>query len=376
MNSLPETITELLFQDAEESRPAGSWVEPKGHLIRRFDTAEMAHQAALLTRALTATGIRRGNKIAFCCRSSTKTLSLMFAAKLGGALCVVLPEDATLEEKLHILSISRAEALVVDRIDQTLPLLEHIRNLPQLRQLVVLEDEIIERPTEILCTGWQELLTRGEKQADRSTLLRQAIMPAHDALMLFHRDAEKKITGHQYTHQEVMEALQTLLKYLPESKKIQQAVSLASLNHLQGYLSTALIPLVAAVECKIIPRNESWKLEMMKDSRKLLFADAALIQQKYDALMEAIGGLPQWRQSLWHALTAKDNQSLLRRWLAKRLYAKLLKQAIGFVPLAVLASDAALPEKIMTAFTLLGIRILPTPKQSLTMIQNQSVVEG
>lgn len=375
-----ESVVELLFV-GESSSESAVLSEPRGHLVRNYDRAELIHLSTMLARGMSATNLRRGSPVALFCHSSARAVAMCFANLINGAVNVVVPADSQVDEILHALATSRAEALVVDHIEAALPVLRNIKNLPQLRQILVLNDAEFERQPEILCTGWQEILARGEKQADRTTLLRQAVTASHEAFLYFQRDAEKRLKGRMYTHGEMLAHLSEINASLPSTKELR-ILGLVPFHYPQSFLALALLPLITGYTCKLYLPEESWKIEGRSHRKTLLAATAGFFETLHHRLKTEYEHGGWLSRMAWQHLQQRGEAEPPAEGVARKIYhwqGLLLGKALGSLPhdlmggtiQAVMAVDAPLTTPCRIFLQGMGVHLLPAPQIEPAMLESR-----
>ena len=381
-SQLPSVLTELLFESVG-AHDIAALVEPRGHLVRKYDRAEISHLVSLVARGLNATNLRRGSKVALCCRTSAKAIIVCFANLLNGAVNVVLPEDSTLEEQLHALSTSRAEALVVDSIEAAIPLLKNIKNLPQLRQIMVLSEADFAKQPEILCMSWKEVTERGEKQADRTALLRQAIVADAEAFLYFERDASGRMRGKMQTHTQLLEQLNAMMEILSIPAKARM-ISLVPFHYPQSFVATALLPLAMGRSVMMIAPEESWKIESLSPRETVIIASATLLDTvaaKVALAYSEAGGVAgiAWRRAcnLGEWLTQQQIPALtgwrrVQGALWRNLMGSALREHMAGHLLAAIAVDAAPKAETVALMRGIGAASIALHAQAQVMLEMQA----
>lgn len=378
-SQLPSVLTELLFESAS-AHDIAALVEPRGHLVRKFDRAELVHFVSLMARGLNATNLRRGSKVALRCKTSAKAIIVCFANLLNGAVNVVLPEDSTLEEQLHALSTSRAEALVVDSIEAAIPLLKNIKNLPQLRQIIVLSEADFAKQPEILCMSWKEVTERGEKQPDRTALLRQAITSDAEAFLYFERDASGRMRGKMQTHMQMSEQLDEMMAMVSIPARARM-ISIVPFHYPQSFVATALLPLAAGRSVMMMAPEESWKIESLSPRETVIIASAALfngLADKVALTYSEAGGVTgiAWRRAcslgawlMQQEIPALSGWRVMQAALWRNLMGGVLREHTAGHLLAAIAVDAVPKPETIALIRGIGAASVALHAQAQVMLE-------
>ena len=130
---------------------------------RRMTYRQFAAEATRVARALRASGVRPGDRIAYLCPNIPEMLVANFAVPLAGAVLVPLNTRLSAEEIRYILTHSGAELLVVDT-EFLPPLGDVLGPSRSLREVVAVHDPLGPGPADtgpIPAISYPELLARG-----------------------------------------------------------------------------------------------------------------------------------------------------------------------------------------------------------------------
>ncbi|MDO9356835.1 MAG: AMP-binding protein, partial [Solirubrobacteraceae bacterium] len=132
------------------------------HGDRRMSYAEMAAEATRLARALQASGIEPGDRVAYLCPNIPEQLIAHFAVPLAGGVLVALNTRLAPAEVHHILDHCGAKLLVVDS-ELTGSVATVVAELSTVTEIVTVEDGAVphERGPAIDGPSYEELLARG-----------------------------------------------------------------------------------------------------------------------------------------------------------------------------------------------------------------------
>ncbi len=302
-----DSIVEFLFAPlSDEATPSGALlIEPHGNLVRKFDREELAFLVSQFARGMSATNLKRGSRVALSCKISVKAVVASFANLLNGAVNVILPPHLELKEQLQALSSSRTECLIVDDFEAALPILQNIKTLPQLRQVIVLSEAEFDKQPEILSLGWRELMKRGEAQPDKISALRQAIEPEHDAFLYFHHDAQNLLSGVLQTHFQVVAELRDMLE--EESATLaadklgwERMLSLIPFHHPHSQIAAVLLPMALNRSCMLLDPKEEWKAETLTSRSTLLIAEASFFENLADKVEQQVSQEEGLAEKAWN----------------------------------------------------------------------------
>ena len=156
----PTPLTPLRFLERSAAVHPGRTAIVHGD--RRITYAEMAAEATRLARALQASGVGAGDRVAFLCPNIPEELIAHFAVPLAGAVLVALNTRLAPDEVRQILDHSGATLLVVDSelTGNVAPVAE---SLATVREIVTVHDTAVDHPTGPTVEGpsYADLLARG-----------------------------------------------------------------------------------------------------------------------------------------------------------------------------------------------------------------------
>ncbi len=171
----PRTIPEALDQAADRFRDDEALVDGTTRLSFR----DLAERVDLVARALVASGVERGDRVALWAPNSAAWVITSFAVYTIGALLVPLNTRYRGEEAGHVLRTSRARLLftVTDLLGSDLvALLAVVPGLEALEEIVVLEG-----PPRPGSTTLAEFNARATPAHGREVARRRAAVAEHDA---------------------------------------------------------------------------------------------------------------------------------------------------------------------------------------------------
>ena len=128
------------------------------HGDRRVTYSEMAAEATRLARALRASGIEPGDRVAYLCPNIPEMLIAHFAVPLAHAVLVAVNTRLATEEIRTILDHSGAKMLVADTelLERIVPIADELRTV---FEIVAIDDAGISAP--LAATPYPDLLARG-----------------------------------------------------------------------------------------------------------------------------------------------------------------------------------------------------------------------
>ncbi|MEN0011956.1 MAG: long-chain-fatty-acid--CoA ligase [Solirubrobacteraceae bacterium] len=159
----PTPLTPLRFLErSAEVHPQRTAIV---HGRRRITYAEMAAEATRLARALQASGIEPGDRVAYLCPNIPEELVAHFAVPLAGAVLVALNTRLAPDEVRHILDHSGAKLLVVDS-ELAANVAPVASQLATVREIVTVDDREIDHPVTATVDGpsYADLLARGSDE--------------------------------------------------------------------------------------------------------------------------------------------------------------------------------------------------------------------
>ena len=132
------------------------------HGDRRTSYRDFASEATRLARALQASGIDPGDRVAYLCPNIPELLIAHFAVPLAGAVLVAINTRLAPEEVRYICDHSGAKLLVVD--SELRSIIDPVESrFETIREIVTVIDPVVERDIGEVSDGprYQELLERG-----------------------------------------------------------------------------------------------------------------------------------------------------------------------------------------------------------------------
>ena len=156
-------LTPLRFLE----RSAGVYPEKVAivHGDRRMTYREFAGEAIRLARALQASGIEPGDRVAYLCPNIPELLIAHFAVPLAGAVLVAINSRLSSQEVSYICEHSGARLLVVD--SELHPIVTPVRDqLEAVREIVTITDPAaaLDVPEAPEGASYQDLLERGSDE--------------------------------------------------------------------------------------------------------------------------------------------------------------------------------------------------------------------
>ena len=133
---------------------------------RRSTYREFAGEATRVARALQASGVRPGDRVAYLCPNIPEMLVANFAVPLAGAILVPINTRLSAEEVDYICAHSGAEVLVADT-EFLPPLVEVLRGSRSVREVVAVSDPLGPGPGDaggLATITYDELLARGSDE--------------------------------------------------------------------------------------------------------------------------------------------------------------------------------------------------------------------
>jgi fatty-acyl-CoA synthase len=158
MSVSPAPLSPLCFLE----RSAAVYPEKTAivHGDRRYSYREFAGEATRLARALQASGIETGDRVAYLCPNIPEMLVAHFAVPLAGAVLVAINTRLAPEEVRYICDHSGAKLLVVD--SELLPTVEPVaQELKSVREVVTVVDREATGSSPADGPRYPDLLERG-----------------------------------------------------------------------------------------------------------------------------------------------------------------------------------------------------------------------
>ena len=356
------------------------FIDPRGHLVRKYTRSEIADMASLFARGLMATEFRKGRHIAMIARTSFPAFIASIGIMLNGCNALMIPMDATPEEQCNMLAKGRAEALIVEDIKTAKAVLSQIQFLPQLRQLIVLNDQDFEKQPELLCMTFDDLMARGEKKADKRAELLAAIEPAETAMSFF----TSKTTSFDalemlpLSHQDIMRSLAAVKQSAAFTKAFAKGnaarnkmLSVIPFHRPFSHIAGLLLPLSLGCPFMAVNHTDSWKSGNFPMRPNFLIAESAYFQQIATEMAEQSSAASAWRRWAW-----KQSRNWIRRYydhrdeqarlplvarLQRVLFAHPLRQQLaellgGNIRFA-MSIDSELPYEASSLFAALGLPV-------------------
>ena len=158
--TLPQTVPAALERAAREFGDGEAVVDPND----RWTFAQLHDESLRVARALAASGVRPGDRVALWSPNSARWIAASFGVYAAGAVLVPVNTRFKGMEAAHVLGRSGASVLLAssDAVGTNLLGLLEDAELPTLRERVV-----VEGPAHAGAVSWDDFLARGATDGDR-----------------------------------------------------------------------------------------------------------------------------------------------------------------------------------------------------------------
>ncbi|MGB0091585.1 MAG: long-chain-fatty-acid--CoA ligase [Solirubrobacteraceae bacterium] len=130
---------------------------------RRFSYREFAEETTRVARALQASAVEPGDRVAYLCPNVAEMLIAHFAVPLAGGVLVAINVRLAEDEVAYVCEHSGARLLVVD--EQLLPGASGRPSLGEVTELIVIGDPTAAAASQIPVRGYDEFRARGSLEA-------------------------------------------------------------------------------------------------------------------------------------------------------------------------------------------------------------------
>lgn len=170
----PETINGIALRRLDRGasrvayhrKKAGQWVP-----LTCQESYDQAERLGLVLRAL---GLKRGEKVAIVAQTRPEWLTSDSAILMQGAVVVGIYPTSTAEQVVYILQHSESRMAILENPAQLDRLRPHLRELPRLQVLILMEGAPSQLPSTLQAFAWAEVMTRGQMLvAQQKGLMRQ-----------------------------------------------------------------------------------------------------------------------------------------------------------------------------------------------------------
>jgi long-subunit acyl-CoA synthetase (AMP-forming) len=329
----PRHVLDILFA-ASAMADAPLFIDPRGNMVRKYTKAELAAHVSRFARGMAATELRNGKRIAIVARTSFASMVASLATMLNGCSNIVIPVTASPEQQQQALAASSAAALIVDDIASARAILDQVQYLPQLRQIIVLNQTNFAKQPEILCAGWDEVLQRGDAMPDKRVALLAALAPEDDAYTFFTADAGGELQPRIYTHRAVMEQLAAVRAHsetrLRKAGHGQKILSVIPFDTILAHTAGLLLPLALELPFMAVDQGESWKSGNLPIRPTVLVAPSAFLEHTARTIEESFSYSNGITQAMWKQARRWIRRNYQQGQCVAGFFAKL--QRLAFKP--------------------------------------------
>lgn len=338
--------------DCLNEKRDGRWIS--------YSTAQVVEEMDSVSRALLASGIQPGDKVAIVGNNCPQWNFADLGIMQMGAVCVPLYPTISDEDYVYILNHSEAQLLFVSSAELYERLNALRSRLPHLRELVTF------RAVEG-ALHWDEFLRRGNSSQDaRLQELRQSIRPADLACIIYTSGTTGFPKGVMLSHHNVIENLKAVSQVIPINET-HTALSFLPLNHVFEKL-VVYFYLMKGVSCYYAESMETIGDNMREVRPHFFTAVPRLLEKVYERIMSKGHELKGIKRKLffWAVGLGErwENGKDMGWWynvqlrLARKLIFSKWLQALGGRVFLICSGAAPLNPKIGAVFTAAGITII------------------
>ncbi|MCS6916623.1 MAG: long-chain fatty acid--CoA ligase [Chitinophagales bacterium] len=338
--------------DCLNEKRDGRWIS--------YSTQQVIAEIDKVSRALLASGIQRGEKVAIvgnnCPQWNFADLGIMQI----GAVTVPLYPTISDEDYVYILNHAEARLLFVSSAELFIRLNALRSRLPHLRELVTF------RPVEG-AVAWETFLERGSSALQEQVhALRDSVKPGDLACIIYTSGTTGFPKGVMLSHHNVVENLKSVGKILPINNT-HTALSFLPLNHVFEKL-VVYFYLMKGVSCYYAESMDTIGDNMREVSPHFFTAVPRLLEKVYERIISKGQELTGLKRKLFFWAVGLgmrwENGKDLGWWynlqlrLARRLIFSKWLQALGGRVFLICSGAAPLNPKIGAVFTAAGITII------------------
>lgn len=302
---MPKHILDYVLSDQLDTE-APLFIDPRGHLVRKYTRGEIADYVSLYARGIAATEFRKGRNIAIIARTSFASFIASLGNMLNGCANIIIPIDATPEEQQHMLIQGRAEALIVEDIKTAKAVLSRIQYLPQLRQMIVLNNQDFEKQAEVLCMSWDELIERGEKKPDKREELLSAIEMDDEVSTFFVKDNKDEYSPLCMTHRDISGYLHKITEAFEKravadvkKKDNNKTLSVIPFHRPFSHIAGIFLPLSQGFPFMAVDHTDAWKSGNFPMRPQLVIGESSFLEEVVAAVEKAVQQGSSLGQKMW-----------------------------------------------------------------------------
>ncbi len=289
-----KNVLQLVF-DPKNNHDTACFIEPRGNMIRKFPLSELAELVSLYARGMAASKIEPGRRIAIIAKTSLNSFIACLGNMLNGGINVIIPLDASMEEQQQALAESRAEFLIVEDFAHAQSVVSHIQYLPQLRQIIILNNSEFEQSPEILTLTMESVIECGRNRVDSTKDLIAKITPDDDAFIFFMRDKFQHLRPTCMTHADIVTYLHAIehkiRRYLPAKHITSNEVktlTVAPLHMPFTCIAGLFLPLMQQHSFTAVDRQDSWKSGNLPFRPNIVISESTFIEKLNQDVIEGI----------------------------------------------------------------------------------------
>jgi long-subunit acyl-CoA synthetase (AMP-forming) len=334
---MTDNLLQLLFHKNTPGE-APCFIDPRGNMVRNF-TREQVQEAVLdFASGMALTDIRPGKRVAMIAHTSFNSLVASWGNLLNGCVNVIIPVGATAEEQQEALAQSRAEILIVEDMETARNIMDQVMYLPQLRQIIILEQSDYEPHPSLLTFSFKDLVARGKAKPVDAAKLLSNIKPEDDAYLFYLRNNYHQLQSFTLTHEAVLEHLEASQKHYGIEKHYGKAaeacktLAIIPFHRPFSHISGCFLPLKLGLPVMAVDRDQGWKSSSLPINPRILIAESRFFEDAIDNLKnfmmdsrgvdgKAIRKAVEWKKKI----SAEDKHPFS---LSRLFWAPILKRRI------------------------------------------------
>jgi len=217
--------------------------ERQGAVFMSVTHRETAVRIADFTRALSATTLAPGDRVALYAAASPALLIAEWAVLASRGVAVIVPRSFSSEDLIETLIESKSRLVIIDRLATGYHLANAAAALPDLQHIICFEGGA-EAPLPIW--SWGDFIDSGRTQPDRASSLLRAIADKDTALLFYYKGTGGARRATRYTHALLLDHVSRIETMLGAAaiRKDELVLTATAWEHAVGHIASCYVPVL------------------------------------------------------------------------------------------------------------------------------------